>query len=171
MSIRGFLRLETQPGDLVDLGQRRFELEVIVILQPAAERVEDLFPRTAAHGHDEGHLEALPVARVGVLEGLEFDWLTVVGVAKGRARRPGAERLFRPGSDQALRAGKPVVVDKPLTITAAEAADLRALMLRDMGGDNAWAVILDANGKPTRVGFRMEGDKKVRFAKTTGDVI
>ena len=31
--------------------------------------------------------------------------------------------------------------------------------------------ILDANGKATRVGFRMEGDKKVRFAKTTGDVI
>ncbi len=31
--------------------------------------------------------------------------------------------------------------------------------------------IVDANGKPTRVGFRMEGDKKVRFAKTTGDVI
>lgn len=31
--------------------------------------------------------------------------------------------------------------------------------------------ILDANGKASRVGFRMEGDKKVRFAKTTGDVI
>jgi len=31
--------------------------------------------------------------------------------------------------------------------------------------------LLDVNGKPTRVGFRMEGDKKVRFAKTTGDVI
>ena len=31
--------------------------------------------------------------------------------------------------------------------------------------------LVDANGKPTRVGFRMEGDKKVRFAKTTGDVI
>ena len=30
---------------------------------------------------------------------------------------------------------------------------------------------LDANGKATRVGFRMEGDKKVRYAKTTGDVI
>ncbi len=30
---------------------------------------------------------------------------------------------------------------------------------------------LDKNGKATRVGFRMEGDKKVRFAKTTGDVI
>ena len=32
-----------------------------------------------------------------VLEELELDWLNVVAVAKGRARRPGAERLFRPG--------------------------------------------------------------------------
>ena len=31
--------------------------------------------------------------------------------------------------------------------------------------------LMDKNGKATRVGFRMEGDKKVRFAKTTGDVI
>ena len=31
--------------------------------------------------------------------------------------------------------------------------------------------ILDSKGKATRVGFRMEGDKKVRFAKTTGEVI
>ncbi|MFD2738080.1 50S ribosomal protein L24 [Sulfitobacter aestuarii] len=31
--------------------------------------------------------------------------------------------------------------------------------------------LVDANGKATRVGFRIEGDKKVRFAKTTGDVI
>ena len=31
--------------------------------------------------------------------------------------------------------------------------------------------VADANGKATRVGFRVEGDKKVRFAKTTGDVI
>ena len=30
---------------------------------------------------------------------------------------------------------------------------------------------LDKNGKPTRVGFKVEGDKKVRIAKTTGDVI
>ena len=30
---------------------------------------------------------------------------------------------------------------------------------------------LDKNGKATRVGFRMEGDKKVRFAKTTGEVL
>ena len=31
--------------------------------------------------------------------------------------------------------------------------------------------IVDASGKPTRVGFRVENDKKVRFAKTTGEVI
>ncbi len=31
--------------------------------------------------------------------------------------------------------------------------------------------ILDKNGKPTRVGFRMDGDTKVRFAKTTGEAI
>lgn len=37
-----------------------------------------------------------------VLGDLDLDWLTVVAVAKGRARRPGAERLFRPGSDKPL---------------------------------------------------------------------
>jgi len=31
--------------------------------------------------------------------------------------------------------------------------------------------IVDSAGKPTRVGFRTDGDKKVRFAKTTGEVI
>ena len=38
-----------------------------------------------------------------VLRELGMDWLTVVGVAKGRARRPGAERLFRPGEPAALQ--------------------------------------------------------------------
>jgi large subunit ribosomal protein L24 len=31
--------------------------------------------------------------------------------------------------------------------------------------------IVDSNGKPTRVGFKVDGDKKVRIAKTTGEVI
>jgi large subunit ribosomal protein L24 len=31
--------------------------------------------------------------------------------------------------------------------------------------------LIDGNGKPTRVGFRFEGDKKVRFAKSTGEAI
>ncbi len=31
--------------------------------------------------------------------------------------------------------------------------------------------LVDGNGKATRVGFRMDGDAKVRFAKTTGEAI
>ena len=31
--------------------------------------------------------------------------------------------------------------------------------------------ILDSNGKPTRVGFRTEGEAKVRYAKTTGETL
>jgi large subunit ribosomal protein L24 len=31
--------------------------------------------------------------------------------------------------------------------------------------------IVDKNGKATRIGFRIEGDKKVRYAKTTGEAI
>lgn len=31
--------------------------------------------------------------------------------------------------------------------------------------------LMDKNGKATRVGFRFEDGKKVRFAKTTGDLI
>ena len=31
--------------------------------------------------------------------------------------------------------------------------------------------LMDANGKATRVGFRLEDGKKVRFAKTTGEAI
>jgi len=37
-----------------------------------------------------------------VLEELELDWLKVIGVAKGRSRRPGAERLFIAGEKHAL---------------------------------------------------------------------
>ena len=36
---------------------------------------------------------------------------------------------------------------------------------------NVSNVMLLHNGKATRVGFKMDGDKKVRFAKSTGDVI
>ncbi len=38
-----------------------------------------------------------------VLRELELDWLQVVAVAKGRARKPGAERLFIPGRRTALQ--------------------------------------------------------------------
>ncbi|MEQ3654785.1 MAG: 50S ribosomal protein L24 [Dokdonia sp.] len=31
--------------------------------------------------------------------------------------------------------------------------------------------LIDGNGKAARVGYRMEGDKKVRFAKTTNEIV
>ena len=39
------------------------------------------------------------------------------------------------------------------------------------GPINASNVMLMHDGKATRVGFKMDGDKKVRFAKTTGKVL
>ena len=39
------------------------------------------------------------------------------------------------------------------------------------GPINVSNVMLVVDGKTTRVGFKMEGDKKVRFAKATGKVI
>ena len=51
-------------------------------------------------------------------------------------------------------------------------------MANQQGGiveKDAWLdasnVMVMHEGKATRVGFKMEGDKKVRFAKTTGKVI
>ena len=38
-----------------------------------------------------------------MLDELALDWIRVVAVAKGRARRPGAEQLFVPGRKQAIR--------------------------------------------------------------------
>jgi excinuclease ABC subunit C len=40
---------------------------------------------------------------ITVLQDLDLGWLMVVGVAKGRARRAGAEQLFLPGSSSAVR--------------------------------------------------------------------
>ncbi len=41
-------------------------------------------------------------AAISVLSELEMDWLHVVAVAKGRARKPGAEQLFLPGRRTSL---------------------------------------------------------------------
>ena len=42
---------------------------------------------------------------------------------------------------------------------------------KNMPIDLSNLALMDKNGKATRVGFREEGGKKVRFAKTTGEVI
>ncbi|WP_209426401.1 50S ribosomal protein L24 [Pararhodobacter sp. SW119] len=42
---------------------------------------------------------------------------------------------------------------------------------RSMPIDLSNLALVDGNGKATRAGFRVEDGKKVRFAKTTGEVI
>ena len=44
-------------------------------------------------------------------------------------------------------------------------------ILRQEAPIDASNVMFLHKGKATRVGFKMDGDKKVRFAKSTGDII
>jgi len=55
--------------------------------------------------------------------------------------------------------------------TKQSAASQGGRIAKAMPIDLSNLAIVDANGKATRVGFRMEGDKKVRFAKSTGEAI
>ena len=50
-------------------------------------------------------------------------------------------------------------------------ANLNGGIVHQEGYIDASNVMLLHNGKATRVGFKMDGDKKVRFAKATGEVI
>ncbi len=72
---------------------------------------------------------------------------------------PKANKAIVSGINMAIRATRQSQTSQGGRIPKAMPIDLSNLAL------------VDANGKATRVGFKIEGDKKVRFAKTTGDVI
>ena len=76
-------------------------------------------------------------------------------------------------SSVAPKAGKAVVdgVNIAIRHTKQSAAGQGGRIPKPMPIDLSNLSIIDANGKATRVGFRFEGDKKVRFAKTTGATI
>jgi large subunit ribosomal protein L24 len=73
----------------------------------------------------------------------------------------------------APKAGKAVVEGLNMAIrhTKQSAASQGGRIAKAMPIDLSNLALLDANGKATRVGFRIEGDKKVRYAKTTGEAI
>jgi large subunit ribosomal protein L24 len=88
----------------------------------------------------------------------------LAGKDKGRegtisSINPKANKAVVDGLNVSIRATRQSQTDKGGRIPKAMPVDLSNLAL------------LDANGKATRVGFKMDGDTKVRFAKTTGDVI
>jgi large subunit ribosomal protein L24 len=70
-------------------------------------------------------------------------------------------------------ANKAVVdgVNVAIRHTKQSAASQGGRLAKAMPIDLSNLAIVDKAGKATRVGFRMEGDKKVRYAKTTGEVI
>ncbi len=79
--------------------------------------------------------------------------------------------------------GKVIAVDKKNNTVTVEGVNMvkrhvKPSMANQAGGIieqeapiDASNVMLLHNGQPTRVGFKMDGDKKVRYAKKTGDVI
>ena len=81
------------------------------------------------------------------------------------------------------KAGKVIAVDKKDGRVLVEGVNMltkhtKPSMANQNGGIvhqegyiDASNVMLLHNGKATRVGFKMDGDKKVRFAKATGEVI
>lgn len=72
---------------------------------------------------------------------------------------PSANKAVVDGLNIAIRATRQSQTSQGGRIPKAMPVDLSNLAL------------LDANGKATRVGFKMDGDQKVRYAKTTGDVV
>ncbi len=71
------------------------------------------------------------------------------------------------------KAGKAVVdgVNMAIRHTKQSQAEQGGRIPKAMPVELSNLAMLDKNGKPTRVGFKIEDGKKVRFAKTTGDVI
>mgnify|MGYP003557426190 FL=1 len=55
--------------------------------------------------------------------------------------------------------------------TKPSAANQNGGIIHQEGPIDASNVMFLHKGKATRVGFKMDGDKKVRFAKSTGDII
>ena len=69
--------------------------------------------------------------------------------------------------------GKAVVegINTAIRHTKQTAASQGGRISKELPIDLSNLALLDKNGKATRVGFRIEGDKKVRYAKTTGEAI
>ena len=71
------------------------------------------------------------------------------------------------------KAGKAVVggINMAIRHTRQSQASQGGRLPKAMPIDLSNLALLDSNGKATRVGFRMEDGKKVRFAKTTGETV
>ncbi|MEM5387975.1 MULTISPECIES: 50S ribosomal protein L24 [Paraburkholderia] len=96
--------------------------------------------------------------------------------------RKGDEVIVITGKDKGKRGVVLAVGDDRVTVEGLNIAKKHVKpnpMKGTTGGVEAKAMplhisnvaLVDANGKPSRVGIKVEGDKKVRFLKTTGAVL
>jgi large subunit ribosomal protein L24 len=134
-----------------------------------AGRHADLRPgssRTARQEPHEDHLAGSggPVVMAAKIKTGD-NVVVLTGKDKGRTGKvtkvlPTENRVLVQGINMVQRHTRPTQADPQGGIKNKEAS----LHLSNVA-------IADANGKASRVGFRLEDGKKVRFAKTTGDVI
>jgi large subunit ribosomal protein L24 len=96
--------------------------------------------------------------------------------------RKGDEVVVVTGKDKGKRGVVLAVADDRVTVEGLNIAKKHVKpnpMKGTTGGVEAKAMplqisnvaLVDANGKPSRVGIKVEGEKKVRFLKTTGAVL
>jgi large subunit ribosomal protein L24 len=90
----------------------------------------------------------------------------VVIAGKDKGREGEIARVL-PKDNKAVVSG----VNVALRHTRQSAQAQGGRIAKDMPIDLSNLALVDGNGKATRVGFRVEGDKKVRYAKTTGEAI
>ena len=90
----------------------------------------------------------------------------VVIAGKDKGRQGEIARVM-PKDNKAVVSG----VNVALRHTRQSAQSQGGRIAKDMPIDLSNLALVDGNGKATRVGFRVEGDKKVRYAKTTGEAI
>jgi large subunit ribosomal protein L24 len=90
----------------------------------------------------------------------------VVIAGKDKGRQGEIARVM-PKDNKAVVSG----VNVALRHTRQSAQVQGGRIAKDMPIDLSNLALVDGNGKATRVGFRVEGDKKVRYAKTTGEAI
>ena len=92
---------------------------------------------------------------------------TVVVLAGKDKGKEGEITQVMPAKGKAIVDGVNIAIRHTRQSQASQGGRIPTAMPIDLSN----LALLDKNGKPTRVGFKIEGEKKVRVAKTTGDVI
>ncbi len=90
----------------------------------------------------------------------------VVLTGKDRGKQGEIESVD-PAANRAVVGGVNIAIRHQRQTQSAQGGRLPKAMPVDLSN----LAILDSNGKATRVGFRFEDGKKVRYAKTTGETI